>query len=220
MSLHVLTPSNLQEPTRPQGKLFDSWEGIGAALLLVTVSPVVAASAVALRIISGRSPFVAHLRMAQYGKQLWMLKLRTMWSQEPSSPHERGLVERIVAEPAYEIKDPADPRVGSRFASFCRRHSIDELPQLLHVVRGEMSLVGPRPLTRGELNRHYGPLAPRLLSVKPGMTGLWQVQGRSDIGWKERIELDLQMVEQTSRKDYFSILLRTVSALARGNGAC
>lgn len=195
------------------------YEQIGAVLLLVGASPVLAVSAGVVSLLSGRSPFVAHLRVGQHGRPLWMLKLRTMWPPESSSPHERGLVERIVAEPDQDRKDPADSRVRSRFASFCRKHSIDELPQLLHVVRGEMSLVGPRPLTRSEVKRHYGPLAPRLLSVKPGMTGLWQVLGRGTIGWRERTRLDLKMVEQSSRKYYCAIIVRTVSAVARGNGA-
>ena len=107
----------------------------------------------------------------------------------------------------------------SRFAAFCRRHSIDEIPQFWHVLRGEMSLVGPRPLTSIELVRHYGPYAAELVSVKPGLTGLWQVSGRSTIKFPERAALDFKLVRELSPKMYLAILLRTFRALVVGQGA-
>lgn len=116
-------------------------------------------------------------------------------------------------------KGPSDPRVTSRFAVFCRRHSIDELPQFWHVVCGQMSLVGPRPLTRAELLQHYGSQAAELVSVKPGLTGLWQVSGRSAIQFPRRAVLDLKMVRELTPKMYLTILLRTFLALVGGQGA-
>jgi lipopolysaccharide/colanic/teichoic acid biosynthesis glycosyltransferase len=128
-------------------------------------------------------------------------------------------VERIVSEPADGTKNPGDSRVTSRFAAFCRRYSIDELPQLWHVVRGEMSLVGPRPLTRSELHRHYGSNAREVLSVRPGLTGLWQVQGRSTVPFPDRASMDLQLALDRSLATYFKILLRTIPAVLGGTGA-
>jgi exopolysaccharide production protein ExoY len=121
-----------------------------------------------------------------------------------------------VDESGPNQKSFADPRITSAFARFCRRFSIDELPQLIHVVRGEMSLVAPRPLTNRELDQHYGPDADEILSVKPGITGLWQVAGRSRLTYHERRELDLFLVRNRSLRLHFTILLRTIPAVLTG----
>ncbi len=123
--------------------------------------------------------------------------------------------------PGPESKGFGDPRVTSRFARFCRRFSIDELPQLINVLRGEMSLVAPRPLTRTELIQHYGFDAAEVLRVKPGITGLWQVAGRNRLTYAERRELDLFLVRNNgSLKLYFTILLRTIPAVLKGQDGC
>jgi len=179
----------------------------------------VLAAAVTIRILSGRSPFVAHLRIGQDGHRFWVWKLRTMWQRQPSSERESGWVARIEAEPDYDAKPEGDPRINSRFAGFCRRHSIDELPQLFHVIRGEMSLVGPRPVTRTELTRHYYRHTKEILAVKPGLTGYWQTQGRSRLSYPERVALDVQLVRNLSIRVYFQVLIRTIPELLwRANG--
>jgi exopolysaccharide production protein ExoY len=200
-------------------------------LLLAAAAPVIAMSAIAVQALSRRSPFIAHLRVAKDGKPFWMLKLRTMWPADAKADARPGessawiervierLVERIVADPQQDNKDPADPRVTSWFGSFCRRHSIDELPQLWHVAGGEMSLVGPRPLTRAEIDRYYAEDAAELLSVKPGLTGLWQIYGRSAIRFPRRAAMDLELVRRLTARTYLKILARTIPAIIRGNGA-
>ena len=204
----------------PQRSRFaDVAERTAGFLLLAIASPVIAASAVAVAALSRRSPFVAHLRVRQNGKQFWMWKLRTMWSTDDPAPMSWGWVQYVVADPAKSAKLSSDPRINSRFARFCRRHSIDELPQLWHVVRGEMSLVGPRPLTRGEVDRYYREHSAELLSIKPGLTGLWQVYGRSAIRFPRRAVLDLELVRTLKPRLYISVLLRTIPAVIRGNGA-
>jgi lipopolysaccharide/colanic/teichoic acid biosynthesis glycosyltransferase len=209
----------IEGPTDAVGLSFGELAERAAALTLLSVaSPVIAVSAAAVAILSGRSPFIAHLRVGRNGKSFWTLKLRTMWNQG----ERRGKpewIEYIVAEPSDDAKDPADPRVVSRFAAFCRRHSIDELPQLWHVVRGEMSLVGPRPLTRSELTRHYGAHAAEILSVKPGITGLWQVNGRSAVRFPRRSVMDLELVRTLTPRMYLRILLRTLPAVILGSGS-
>jgi lipopolysaccharide/colanic/teichoic acid biosynthesis glycosyltransferase len=115
-----------------------------------------------------------------------------------------------------EQKAADDPRVPNAFARFCRRHSIDELPQLLHVVRGEMSLVGPRPLTAWELRRYYGADADEILEAKPGMVGLWQVSGRNRLTYQQRRELDLQLVRGRSLRLYLRILIGTLAEVFTG----
>lgn len=194
-------------------------ERAAGLLLLAAASPLISFAGLTLAALSRRSPFVAHLRVGQGHAPIWMLKLRTMWSADPALPGERGWIERIVAEPDRDAKDPCDGRVSSRFAAFCRRHSIDELPQLWHVFRGEMSLVGPRPLTRGEVARYYGVHAGELLSRKPGLTGLWQVSGRSAVRFPERAALDLQLVRTLTRVAYLELLFRTIPAVIHGRGA-
>jgi exopolysaccharide production protein ExoY len=193
-------------------------ERVTGLVLLVVASPVLVASALALAVFSRRSPLVAHLRVAKDGAPFWMLKLRTMWTDDEPAV-EAGWIEYIVAEPDTDGKDPLDSRVTSRFAAFCRRHSIDELPQLWNVVHGEMALVGPRPLTRTEIHRHYAAHAAELLSVKPGLTGLWQVGGRSAIHFPQRRAMDLELVRSLKPRIYLTILARTLPALITGKGA-
>jgi exopolysaccharide production protein ExoY len=166
---------------------------------------------------SRQSPFIAHRRVGWRGETLWMVKLRTMWSQE--SRTDALWIERITADPAADTKDPTDSRVPNWFARFCRRHSIDEIPQLWHVIRGEMSLVGPRPVTAEELGRHYGADAEEILQVKPGLAGLWQISGRNRLTYPERKRLDLQYVRARSLRMYLKILLRIVPEVLLANNS-
>ncbi len=110
-------------------------------------------------------------------------------------------------------------RVACRFARWCRRYSIDELPQLLHVLRGEMSLVGPRPITQGELARYYGNDAAEVLELRPGITGLWQSTGRNRLTYRQRRRLDLSLVRRYSLRLYLIILWRTIPRALSGKGA-
>lgn len=194
-------------------------EQAAGAVFLAAATPVIAVSSAVIFVLSRQSPFIAHLRVGEGGRPFWTWKLRTMWPASASLSVRRAWVEYIVAEPLLDRKDPHDSRVTSAFARFIRRHSIDELPQLWHVAQGEMSLVGPRPLTRTEIARHYGDRAGEVLSVKPGVTGLWQTRGRNTIKFPERAAMDLEMVHNLTPWSYFSILLRTLPALFHGKGA-
>jgi exopolysaccharide production protein ExoY len=190
-------------------------ERVAAALLLVLLSAPIMLAAAAIAILSRRSPLVAHLRIGQFGAPFWTLKFRTMWG-EGAGAGLAGCIEYIVDDCGPEYKRSADPRVSSAFARFCRKFSIDELPQLVNVLRGEMSLVGPRPLTEGELKKHYGTNAAEMLLAKPGITGLWQVMGRSRLSFDRRRELDLYLVRNRSLRLYFTILVRTIPAVLKG----
>ena len=181
-------------------------ERLGAAAALVATSPVLFLSAAAIAVLSRQTPWIAHRRVGQRGNTLWMLKLRTMWEPKTQA-RGAGWVEYIDDGAGPEQKTPDDPRVPNAFARFCRRHSIDELPQLLHVVRGEMSLVGPRPLTEQELRRHYGADAAEVLEAKPGLAGLCQISGRNRLSYQQRRQLDLQLVRRRSLRMYGRILI-------------
>jgi lipopolysaccharide/colanic/teichoic acid biosynthesis glycosyltransferase len=187
-----------------------------ALLLLILLSPVLAALAIVVAALSGRSPLIAHRRVGQYGADLWVLKFRTMWRLRASDSTVRFGVERITDDAGPGFKGPADPRVSSRFARFCRRHSLDEFPQLWHVMRGEMSLVGPRPVTRCELELIYGPNQAEILVAKPGLAGLWQISGRNRLTTEQRCRHDLECVRRRSAGFYFWILARTIPEVLDG----
>jgi len=146
-----------------------------------------------------------------------MLKLRTMWADDV--PHGTGWIEQIDDDRGPELKSAADSRVSCRVARFCRRHSIDELPQLWHVIAGEMSLVGPRPVTQRELDCYYGVHAAEVLQAKPGLAGLWQISGRNRLTYAERCRLDLRLVRERSIPLYCAILLRTFPEVFRGKNS-
>jgi exopolysaccharide production protein ExoY len=197
----------------------DMVERAAGSVLLAVAAPAIALSAAAVFFLSRKSPFIAHLRVGEGGRPFWMWKLRTMWPQCDSHASKISWVEYIVAEPSSDDKDPRDQRVTSAAARFLRRHSIDEIPQLWHVATGEMSLVGPRPLTRTELAQYYGPKAAEVLSVKPGLTGLWQTGGRNNVRFPERAAMDLELVRGLTARSYLSILARTLPAVFYGKGA-
>jgi lipopolysaccharide/colanic/teichoic acid biosynthesis glycosyltransferase len=189
--------------------------------LLLTLLPGLSFLALLIIILSRRSPLIAHRRVGVGGRTIWVVKLRTMWGQNSSAFQFKALLERLPSEsscPAHS-KDRADPRVSSRFAALCRRYSIDELPQLWHVVRGDMSLIGPRPLTASELQTHYGSAGQELLYIRPGLSGLWQIKGRSRLSYGQRRRLDLFMVRHWSVALYLHILVRTVPIVLAGKNA-
>jgi exopolysaccharide production protein ExoY len=202
------------------------WRAIGRAersaciLTLALLAPVWVTVAVIIAIISGESPLVAVLRSGRFGRPLWLLKFRTMWPGVRGTSVSFRLVERIVDEEGPAGKEPSDVRITSRFARFCRRFSLDEIPQLVNVVAGEMSLVGPRPLTSSELREHYGEGAAEVLSVRPGITGLWQVSGRNSLTYAERRRLDFLLIRTLTPGGYLRILVRTIPVVLTGKNSC
>jgi exopolysaccharide production protein ExoY len=187
-----------------------------ALLSLVAISPVLIVTGTTVFILSRRSPLLAHRRVGQFGKKLWLFKFRTMWNRAPNPDSSSGFIEFITQEPVNGKKLTHDPRVTSRFAAFLRKHSIDELPQLINVLTGEMSLVGPRPMTQGELIENYGVNRGEVLSIKPGITGLWQTMGRSRLNYRQRLRLDLFLARKRSLGLYFRVLWRTIPRVLSG----
>lgn len=192
---------------------------------MIALSPFLAAIALTIFILCGRAPMVAHRRLGRDGRPFWMLKFRTMWNGRGPVPptddrdRSRGLIERLRGETVPEIKATQDPRVTSRFASFCRRHSIDELPQLWHVAIGEMSLVGPRPMTPSEWAKYYGESAAEVLRLKPGLSGLWQTRGRNRLTHRQRRRLDIFLARHYCLLLYLRILGQTVPRVLAGRDA-
>ncbi|MFG1824680.1 sugar transferase [Microbispora bryophytorum] len=183
-----------------------------AAAALVVLAPLLAAVAVAVRV-SGPGPVLfRQRRVGRDGVEFTILKFRTMRRDA-----EARKVELVSDADGVLFKVRRDPRVTPLGAAL-RRYSLDELPQLFNVLRGDMSLVGPRPPLPEEVAR-YGDDVRRRLVVRPGMTGLWQVNGRSDLSWEESVRLDLRYVENWSLMLDLQILWKTWSAVAGGAGA-
>ncbi|HLW77167.1 MAG TPA: sugar transferase [Bryobacteraceae bacterium] len=192
-------------------------EQLLGAIALVLFSPLLAAIGIAILVLSRRTPLVLHRRLGRGGRPFWMLKFRTMWGG-PNASRSRALLEKLPEGPVPEIKG-ADPRVTSRFAVFCRKYSIDELPQLWHVATGRMSLVGPRPVTAAEWTKHYGDSAAEVLRLKPGLSGLWQTRGRNRLTYRQRRRLDLFLARHYCLLLYLRILGATVPRVVAGRDA-
>jgi lipopolysaccharide/colanic/teichoic acid biosynthesis glycosyltransferase len=199
----------------------DICERLASVALFAALSPLLIGSAVTVSLLSRRAPLIAHRRVGWRGATLWMLKLRTMWNSQTPAVERRtsGWIEYIEDGDGPELKQRGDTRVTNWFARFCRKHSIDEMPQLWHVIRGEMSLVGPRPVTDAEIQRYYGRDADEVLQVKPGLAGLWQISGRNRLTYEERRRLDLRFVRNRSVRMYLRILLRTIPEVWRGSNS-
>ena len=154
------------------------------------------------------------MRVGRDGREFTVLKFRTMVVD--AERRKAALVQHNDHDGVlFKIRN--DPRV-TRAGAWLRRYSLDELPQLINVLRGDMSLVGPRPPLPDEVVQ-YGDDVRRRLVVRPGMTGLWQVSGRADLSWEESVRLDLRYVENWSLTLDLQILWKTWSAVARGSGA-
>ncbi|MFJ6198612.1 sugar transferase [Micromonospora sp. NPDC092111] len=185
-----------------------------AAVALALLLPLVAVISLAIRLDSRGPVLFRQTRVGQGGREFGVLKFRTMVVNADALLAElaaRNETDGLM----FKMRD--DPRV-TRVGRLLRKWSLDELPQLVNVLLGQMSLVGPRPPLPSEVARYDGDVARRLL-VKPGMTGLWQVSGRSDLSWEDGIRLDLYYVENWSLAADLTILWKTFGAVLRGRGA-
>jgi lipopolysaccharide/colanic/teichoic acid biosynthesis glycosyltransferase len=181
---------------------------------LILLLPLFAIIVIAIRIDSPGPVLFKQKRVGQNGEEFWFYKFRSMVVDAEA----RKIALQKMNEasgPLFKMKN--DPRL-TRCGRFIRKFSLDELPQLLNVLRGDMSLVGPRPALPSEVacytDRHR-----RRLDIKPGITGLWQVMGRSDLSFDRSVELDIEFVESVSIPLYFEILVRTVPAVLSAKGA-
>jgi exopolysaccharide biosynthesis polyprenyl glycosylphosphotransferase len=192
----------------------DVFDRIIAALALVLLGPLLALIALAVKATSPGPVFFQQTRVGKDGHEFRIIKFRTM-VQDAEQRKDSLRANNETDGPLFKIKgDPRITPVGRRL----RRYSLDELPQLYNVLVGEMSLVGPRPPLPAEAAQ-YGEVVRRRLVVKPGLTGLWQISGRSDLPWDEAVRLDLRYVENWSLALDMLIMWKTVAAVARGSGA-
>lgn len=187
-------------------------------VMLVLFLPVLAVVAAAVRLTSPGPVLFRQRRVGRGGQEFSILKFRTMRADaERQLRADPELHERFVAG-GHKLPSGADPRV-TRIGRILRRTSFDELPQLFNVLAGDMSLVGPRPVERTQLDRDYGGFRQSYLALRPGLTGLWQVSGRSRIGFPERAHLDERYLASCGPWVDARILLRTPLVIVTGLGA-
>lgn len=187
---------------------------VGAALVLVLGSPIWLCFALMIKLTSPGEVIFAQPRVGYNGRTFKCYKFRTMQKNAEQVLHTL-LAQNEAQGPLFKMKD--DPRVTS-IGKFLRRSSLDEIPQLLNVIRGDMSLVGPRPPLHREVAQ-YEDWQKGRLAMKPGMTGLWQVRGRSNLTFDEGVLMDLYYIENWSLRLYYHILLRTVPSVLFSRGA-
>lgn len=209
--VHVETP-RYEGVDRFCKRAFDV--AVSAGLLLVLSIPLLVVALLVVTTSRG-GVFFAHERIGKHGRPFRMLKFRSMVADADARLAALLKAQGTDDKPLFKVTN--DPRI-TRVGAFLRRYSIDEVPQLVNVLRGEMSLVGPRPQVAKEVAL-YDNAAARRLFVEPGMTGLWQVSGRSNLGWDESVRLDLYYVENWSLTADLSIMARTIRAVVGKEGA-
>jgi exopolysaccharide biosynthesis polyprenyl glycosylphosphotransferase len=190
---------------------------VAGLLLLVLFAPVMLALALAVKLDSPGPVFFRQRRAGLGGRFFPLLKFRSMRADAEAVLRSDPVMYQRYLDNDFKLPEDEDPRV-TRLGRFLRRTSLDELPQLLNVLLGQMSLVGPRPVVEPELEMYRGRI-PTLLSVKPGLTGRWQISGRSAVAFPERAELDLEYVRRWSILEDLWILLMTVPAVLLRRGA-
>jgi len=177
---------------------------------LPIVLPVLLLASVAIRLDTPGPAFFIQERIGQHGRHFRLYKLRTMVANAEE------LKASVLDSRTVHFKTLADPRI-TRVGRFLRKTSLDELPQLFNVIRGEMSLVGPRPTSLNLAT--YEPWHERRLDVRPGVTGLWQVRGRNAMTFDERVRLDLEYIDHLSLANDLKLLGQTVLVVVKGKGA-
>jgi len=212
-SIPILALSTVPE-NQPQLIMQRATDIIVSLLFLIVLSPVFFAVILAIKIDTPGPIFFAQERIGLNRRKFKMLKFRSMVVDAEARRREVESL-NVVEGPMFKAKN--DPRI-TRVGRFIRKYSIDEFPQLINVLIGQMSLVGPRPALPNEVNQ-YSWGQRRRLSVKPGMTGLSQVSGRSDLSFKDTVDLDLYYIDQWSLALVFRILVMTIPAVIKGRGA-
>jgi Undecaprenyl-phosphate galactose phosphotransferase WbaP len=218
---HRVNDPKLVHASRRANSRVKRWFDIlGAVGGLIFLAPVFVTIALMIKLDDRGPVFFAHRRVGRRGRMFACWKFRTMVLDADQA------LERLLAsdpEAAREWRENQklqnDPRITS-VGKFLRYTSLDELPQLFNVLMGEMSLVGPRPVTKAELNERYAKDRRYYLLVRPGVTGLWQVSGRNRLSYSRRVQLDEQYLREWSFSRDLSILVRTVDVVFRRDGAC
>lgn len=200
----------------PTKRLFD----LGfSSLVLLCLSPIYLCIAALIRITSPGKAIYFHERIGRGGKPFRCYKFRTMYAdadERLSEILESCPVKRKEWEESHKLKN--DPRV-TPVGKILRKFSLDELPQFWNVIKGDLSIVGPRPVLQEEIDKHFGAKAAKVLSIRPGITGIWQVSGRSDTTYAHRVALDEQYVDEHHFLFDLKLIAQTIPAMFSSRGA-
>lgn len=188
---------------------------ISALIAAIVLLPVYLIIAIIVKLDSEGKVFFIHERLGKDGKIIKVYKFRTMVNN--AEQVFKNLPVEMKTEFGEKFKLKNDPRV-TKAGRFLRKSSLDELPQLINIIKADMSVVGPRPIVKKEIQK-YGIYAEKLLSVKPGLTGMWQVSGRTNCTYQERIKLDMDYIDKRSFWIDIVIILKTVGAVYKKIGA-
>lgn len=186
---------------------------------LTIATPILFIIALIIKLSSRGKLIYSHERIGRGGRPFRCYKFRTMYADA-----DQRLKDLLASDPTLKaewernFKLKNDPRV-TPFGAFLRKTSLDELPQFWNVLKGDLSVVGPRPVVREEVEKHFGEKASKILSIRPGLTGLWQVSGRSDISYQKRIALDEIYIDQRSLWLDITLIARTIPAMISSRGA-
>lgn len=186
---------------------------------LVVFSPLYLLIALLIRLTSKGKAIYSHERIGRGGKPFKCYKFRTMYTDADTRLEELLRSDPALADEwfrAFKLKN--DPRV-TPLGRLLRKSSLDELPQFWNVLKGDLSIVGPRPVIQEEINNHFGVKAYKILSIRPGLTGLWQVSGRSDTSYETRIKLDEKYVDDHSLFLDLKLIFKTIPCMIRSKGA-
>lgn len=200
----------------PIKRLFDV---VFSLIALVISLPFILAIAIVIKITTKDKVFYAQQRIGRGGKPFYCYKFRTMY---PDADKRLELLLRSCKKKKYEWecnhKLKNDPRI-TRVGLFLRKTSLDELPQFWNVLKGDLSVVGPRPVVQDELSRHFGVKAAKILSIRPGITGIWQVTGRSNTSYQERVKLDEKYVDKRTFLLDMKLIAKTIPTMINRKGA-
>ena len=218
MSFPIPTAPLPRVPLEPSDRVIAAADFALALLALMLLAPLMLAMAAAISLQDGAPPIFAHRRYGRGGRTFLCYKFRSM-AADSDARLARLLANDPVARAEWlrDHKLRRDPRV-TMLGRVLRKLSIDELPQLFNVLRGEMSLVGPRPIVAAEVRR-YGRRFSDYCEIKPGITGLWQISGRNDVGYRRRVAMDSMLARRLSPRLYGRLLVGTVRIVLTGHGA-
>lgn len=200
----------------PVKRIFDLFFSL---FVLIVFSPIYFLIAIAIYIDSPGPIFYQHKRVGRGGKEILCLKFRTM------RPAADQILQKMLAGSVqmkrewnqfYKLKN--DPRI-TRLGKFLRKSSLDELPQFFNVLRGDLSVVGPRPVVIEEIEKYYGKKAEKILSIRPGLTGIWQTSGRNDLSFDKRIELEEKYVDTHTFFKDLCLIAKTIPVMLFAKGA-
>nr|WP_209796347.1 sugar transferase [Clostridium moniliforme] len=188
---------------------------IGSLLGIIALSPLFIIVAIAVKIDSKGKAIFGHIRIGKNGEKINVYKFRTMVSN--SAEVFEKFTEEQKKEYYTNFKLDNDPRI-TKVGNFLRKTSLDELPQLFNILKGNMSIVGPRPIVEKEIHK-YGVYSEKLFSVKPGLTGYWQANGRSNTSYDERVKMDMYYIDNRSISMDIKIIFKTVVSVIKKEGA-